>query len=85
MRPYDPVLYSDEALKDEIRQYRAAKREVNLGGGVGKVQGEGRLVEFTKANAGGIDVELRELYAEARRRGLGDFAGYGGAIAVEIG
>lgn len=85
MRPYDPSLYTDAELIAEIKQYQAAKREVNIGGGVGKVQGEGRLVEFTKANAGGIDVELRELYAEAKRRGLGEFSGYGGAIAVEIG
>jgi hypothetical protein len=85
MRPYDPSIWTDEALIAEIKQYQAAKKEAALGGGVGKVQGEGRLVEFTRANSSEIDLALRELYAEMRRRGLGASQGYGGAIAVEIG
>lgn len=84
MRPYFSL--TDEQLLSEIAQYRAALKEVTIGGGVGVIAGEGRRLEMTKADRNGIRAELRALYAEAAERGL---EGYeddcGGAIAVEIG
>lgn len=74
----------DAALIAEIVEYRAAKKAVALGGGIAVIAGEGRRIEYTRANSSALDSELRNLLYEARRRGL-DIGGSGGAIAVEIG
>jgi 4-aminobutyrate aminotransferase-like enzyme len=90
MNLYGPNFYSDQALIEEIRSYVTARKQTLAGetAMIRKVQGEGRLIEFgsTKDQRQAIDVELREMMAEARRRGLpiGDGTG-GSAIAVEIG
>jgi hypothetical protein len=74
---------SDEDLANEIAEYRAAVKKASLGG-VGKVAGEGRMIEYVQGNIGDARLALRELYAEAARRGL-DTGPSGSAIAVEIG
>ncbi len=78
----DPL--TDEELLAEIAQYRKAVRDVAMGGGIGKVSGEGRLLEFTRSNALVASAALRDLLTVARGRGL-PIAGDIGAIAVEIG
>ena len=75
--------YTDQQLLAKIQQYGEAIEKVALGGGVGRVQGEGRMVEFVPSNIGLAQATLRTLIAEAVGRGLMD--GRGGAIAVEIG
>jgi hypothetical protein len=78
--PYSDL--TDVALAAEIVAYRAALREVTLGGGVAVVAGEGRRTEFVQSNLGELRLALRELLAEQARRGNGP---YGRAIGVEIG
>lgn len=85
MNIYGPDFFTDDELIAEIKAYIAAKREVALGGGVGVVAGEGRRVEFTRANAKDIDVALREMAYEARERGLSIGGDADSAILVEIG
>lgn len=53
-----------------------------MGGGVAVIAGEGRRIEYTKANAGSLEAELKNLIAEAAVRGL--VVTRGGAINVEI-
>lgn len=74
---------TDEDLEAEISEYRGAIKKAAMGG-VGKVAGEGRMIEYVAGNLGDARLALRELYAEASRRGL-NFGDRGGAIAVEIG
>lgn len=74
---------SDEDLLDEISQFRSARRELMLGQGVAVVAGEGRRMEFTRANAGDLTTELKNLIAEANCRGLIEASG-GGAISLEF-
>lgn len=80
---------TDEQLEAEIREYHAAIRAFGKPGrDVVEVAGEGRRVrfrEYTGANIGEAKTELRNLLAEARRRGLPIGDGSAGAIAVEIG
>lgn len=83
MRPYPPDEFTDEQLREEWRQYRAARKK-SAQGGIGVVAGEGRRLEFTPGQVGTIDLELREIGVEARRRGL-DWAGDASAITVEVG
>ncbi len=82
MRPY--VDNTDDEVVAEITELRSARKKVGMGGIVSKIAGEGRLVEYTRSSIPFLDTELRELYAEARRRNL-TIGGTGGAIAVEIG
>ncbi len=82
MRPY--VNSTDDEIVAEITELRSSRKAVHMGGIVSKIAGEGRMVEYTRSSLPGIDNELRELYAEARRRNLA-IGGTGGAIAVEIG
>ena len=79
-RPYASL--SDEDLIAEINDLNTAKRKAMMGG-IAVIAGEGRRVEYSKADVGAMNVTLRELYAEARRRRL-DIAGVGGAIKVEF-
>lgn len=74
----------DDALLAEINVFRQAIRKQSLSG-VGVIAGEGRRIEFTNSNISEARTELRNLMAEARRRGLSIADGFGGAIAVEIG
>lgn len=81
MRPY--INMSDEELEAEIASTVAARRTA-IGGSVAVIAGEGRRIEYTRSNLGGLDKVLRDLGFEARKRGLA-IGGTGGAIAVEIG
>lgn len=75
---------TDEALVAEIKSYHAAIGKQSKSG-IGVIAGEGRRIEFTRANIRDARTELRNLLNEARRRGLPIGDGSGGAIAVEIG
>lgn len=85
-------LYSDltdEELAAEIAAFRAARRAVVLGGdgGVGTVKritdGD-RTIEYTAANLGMLDAELKALLAEDARRKDPFGRGSGRAIEVEF-
>lgn len=86
MNLWTPDFFDDAELIAEIRQYAAARKEV-MNDRIGKVQGEGRLIEFTNnpEDRKQLNADLREMMAEARRRGLSIGGTGGGAIAVEIG
>lgn len=75
---------TDEQLEAEIAEYAAAIKKVTMGG-IGKVAGEGRMIEYLPGNVGDARLALRELYSEAASRGLAISANTGGAIPVEIG
>lgn len=90
MNLYGRGFYTDEQLTTEIQSYVAARKETLRGetAAFKSVAGEGRRIEFgsTKDQRDALDAELREMLAEARRRGLPIAEGTGGgAIAVEIG
>lgn len=74
---------TDEELKAEIAEYRAAIKKAAMGG-VGVVAGEGRRLEYTAGNMSIARTELRELLTEAAARGM-EIGEGGGAIPVEIG
>lgn len=82
-------IYSDlstEALTAEIAAMRTARRDIILGsgGGVGAVKriSDGdRTIEYTSANIGGLETELRNLLAELNRR-TGNYTG--NALLVEF-
>jgi hypothetical protein len=78
----DPTFYSDAALIAEIQEYRAAIKEVSIGG-IAVIQGEGRRLEFTRSGVPTLQAELRDMMAAAARRGLISVSP-GGAIPVEI-
>ena len=82
MAPY--AEYTDDQIKDEIAEYRAARKQHAVGGGVQQAAGEGRMIKYFGTDVKTIDAALRELAAEARSRGLA-IGGVGGAIPVEIG
>lgn len=81
MRPY--INLTDDELTKEIVDTHAARRKVASGGVAVVIAGEGRRVEYTRANAGMIDEDLRMLAYEARTRGL-EIGGESGAIGVEF-
>lgn len=81
MRPY--IDYTDEQLIAEINATLAA-RKTAISGGVAVVAGEGRRIEYTRANLTGLEQTLRDLGYEARQRGL-PIGGTGGALTVRIG
>jgi hypothetical protein len=70
MNIYGRALFTDDQLSDEIRAHVKAKRQLARGEGVGVIAGEGRRVEFVKANASDLDTDLGEMMYEARQRGL---------------
>ncbi len=79
--------YTDEELAAEIAAFRAARRAVLMGSGDGvgavkRVSDDFRTLEYTSANLGDLDRELRALLAEQERR-LGG-RGSGRAILVEF-
>lgn len=80
--------FTDEQLATEIAEFRAARKSVLIGegGGVGAVKrifdGERRL-EYTAANLGDLERELRGLLAEQQRR-LQPWGASGRAIQVEF-
>ncbi len=81
------TIYSDltnDELTAEIAAFRAARRAVLLPGtgGVGvvkRVTDGDRTLEYTQANLGALDSELRALLAEQARR-----AGRIGGNAIEV-
>lgn len=77
-------IYTDEELIAQIRELHAAKLELARGGGVVRVQGEGRMTEFTRSNAADLGAELRNLLAVAAGRNLAIAGTYGNAIPVEF-
>lgn len=86
MNLYGPDFYTDDALVAEIRAYAGARRELATRD-VAVIAGEGRRLEFTNTadQKRGLDADLREMLAEARRRGLSIGGNGGHALAVEIG
>jgi hypothetical protein len=71
----------DPALDTLIADLTAAYRDTILGGGVAIVQGEGRKIEYTRANRDDIRRELAAAKREkARRTGSCD----SGALGVEF-
>jgi hypothetical protein len=90
MNLWGPEFFDDAGLIAEIKQYASARREVRGGNPatiVRKIQGEGRLLEFAPVadSMKNLDADLREMMAEARRRGLPIGGTGSSAIAVEIG
>lgn len=90
MNLWGPEFFDDAALEAEIRQYAAARRTVRGGNPaalIRKVQGEGRMIEFSPVadSMAMLDADLREMLAEARRRGLAIGGVAPHAIAVETG
>jgi len=90
MNLWGTAFFTDEDLEAEIRKYAEARRTVRGGNPasvVRKIQGEGRMIEFAPVqdSMNNLDADLREMMAEARRRGLEIGGTGGGAIAVEIG
>ncbi len=89
MNLWGPAIINDADLETEIRSYIAARREVLRGetAAFKSVAGEGRRIEFasTPDQRRALDADLREMMAEARRRGLDIGGEPNSAIAVEIG
>lgn len=83
MAPY--ASYTDQQILDEIAEYRSARKAAALGGNIQEVAGEGRKIKYFGTDMRTVDAELRELYAEAKSRGLEIGGERGGAIPVEIG
>lgn len=81
MRPY--INYTDDELVTAITETFTARRTVAAGGVAVVIAGEGRRVEYTRANPNMLNEDLRMMEYEARLRGL-DIAGDGGAIEVEF-
>lgn len=86
MNLWGPEFFTDDALVAEIKEYAQARKEV-ASRGIASIQGEGRRIEFvgTADSRKSLDTDLREMLAEARRRGLPIGGIGGGAIAVETG
>jgi hypothetical protein len=89
MNLWSPEFFNDAELIAEIRQYAAARKQVSNGetAAFKSVAGEGRRIEFasTKDQRDALNADLREMMAEARRRGLPIGGTGGGAIMVETG
>lgn len=89
MNFWGPEFCTDEQLVGEIKEYVAARKVLKRGetAGFKSIAGEGRRIEFapTPDQVASLDADLREMMAEARRRGLAIGGTAGGAIAVEIG
>lgn len=81
---------TDAELAAEIAAFRAARREVIMpgAGGVGvvkRISDGDRMLEYTTANLGALETELKALLAEQARRDAGMFGrGTGRAIQVEF-
>jgi hypothetical protein len=78
----DPDQWTETSLRAELAEWRAARKTAIMGG-IAVIAGEGRRLEYSRAQLPAIDCEIKEILAEMRRRGL--IAGNIGAIAVEIG
>lgn len=85
MNLWSRALFTDDALIAEIKAFAAARREVATRG-IASISGEGRRVEFvdTADSRANLDADLREMLAEARRRGLAIGGVGGGSIGVEF-
>lgn len=59
---------SDADLDAKIIELTTKYENVQMGGGVAKVQREGRLLEYTKSNSGGLIDLLKIALAERDRR-----------------
>lgn len=75
---------SDDDLRAKITRYEAAIEEIDLGGGVAVIAGEGRRMEYVQANASKARETLEDLYYERSRRWPADYPRQGRAIAVRI-
>jgi hypothetical protein len=90
MNLWGPAFFDNDALVEEIRNMAVSRRKVSGGdpaSHIRKVSGEGRMVEFAPVadSMAGLDADLREAMAEARRRGLDIGGDPHNAIAVEFG
>lgn len=90
MNLWSRQFFTDDELVQEIKDYAGARRKVSAGNPaeiVRKVQGEGRLIEFMPVadSVRQLNADLREMMAEARRRGLEIGGEGGGMIGVETG
>lgn len=81
MRPY--INYTDDELVTAITDTYQARRTVAAGGLAVVIAGEGRRVEYTRANPSMLNEDLRLMEYEARLRNL-EIGGIGGAITVEF-
>lgn len=84
---YDDL--DDAELDAKIATYRAARESIILGGdgGVGTVKSVAdgdRRIEYTAANLGALETELKALLAEKNRRTDPYGRGSGRAIEVEF-
>ena len=59
---------NDAELDVLIAELRAGYREAVVGGGVAAVRGEGRALEYTRANLGDLKRELASALREKARR-----------------
>lgn len=86
MNLWGPAFFDDEALIAEIKEYVAARKKVSQNN-IAVIAGEGRRLEFTgnKSSKDVLDADLREMLAEARRRGLEIGGDAPSAIGVEFG
>jgi hypothetical protein len=71
-----------EELDALIAELRDAYKAAMLGGGVGSVQGEGRKIEYTRANISNLRAELRAALREKERQDP-NYEG-GNALMVEL-
>lgn len=83
MNIYGRPFFTDDELVAEIKAYVKAKRQLAHGEAVGVIAGEGRRVEFVRANSGSLDTALEEMLYEARQRGLDIGGEPDSAITVE--
>jgi hypothetical protein len=91
MNLWGPAFYTNDALETEIRAFADMRRTVRGGNPaeyVRRVHGEGRLIEFwpVKESMDLLDADLREMMAEARRRGMpiGGRQGCEGGMAIDV-
>lgn len=86
MNLWGPGLKTDDELIAEIREYVGARKKV-ANREIASISGENRRIEFasTPDSIAALDRDLREMLAEARRRGLPIGGLAPNAIDVEIG
>lgn len=72
----------DVELRALVTELRSGVKEAMIGGGVAVIAGEGRRMEYTRANLKDLKAELAAAQRELARRDPNYDAG--GALAVEF-
>lgn len=74
---------TDEELNAKVSELRDAIEKVSLGGAVAVIAGEGRRVEYTRANSEGLNSLYRLAIIEVEKRANGGRVG-GRALGVRF-